>query len=308
MSGFLYSDDNKRYHTLHYYSKHHGGKCYKAVIDAGFTCPNIDGTKGVGGCTYCDGGSGYFTNSCTVPIEEQLKREISRIREKHQDVGIIAYFQAHSNTYASLDLLKRTFSKALENPDVCGISIATRADCLDEDKVKYLKELSEKTNLTVELGLQTVSDETAEQINRGHSFDEFLQGYNLLKKYNIRTCVHIINGLPNEDYNMMINTAKVVGKLSPGGVKIHLLHIIKGTKMAREFENGEIKVMSRDDYVKTVVEQLRYLPPQTVIERITGDGDKSKLIAPLWSRDKIAVLGAIDKYMADNDIYQGDKI
>ena len=303
-NSFPFSDDNKRYHTLNFYNKRtYEQKMLKAVIDAGLTCPNIDGTRGIGGCIFCDGGSGYFTKEKTVPIYEQISLERKRIHEKHPDAGIIAYFQAHSNTYCSITRLKDMLNEAIES-GVGGISVATRADCLDDEKADFLRTVP--VPLTVELGLQTAHDDTAIKINRCHSYDEFLKGYSMLKERGIRTCVHIIDGLPDEDREEMLRTAKKLGGLRPDGVKIHLLHVIEGTRLADMYNRGEYEPLKKEEYIDIVTEQLRYLPPETVIERITGDGDKRKLVAPLWSMDKISVLGGIDKLMKEKDIYQGD--
>ncbi len=303
MNQFKYTLDNKRYHTLNYHNRTvFGEKIYKAVIDAGFSCPNIDGTKNCGGCIYCDGGSGYFTKPA-LSVNEQLNAEIERIHRKAPQAKVIAYFQAHSNTYGSVSRLKNIYEPVLENPWLGGISIGTRPDCIDGEILNYLAELAERTNLTVELGLQTVHEKTAEIINRCYSFGDFLETYRLLKSKNIRVCIHIINGLPFETAEMMIETAASVGKLRPDGMKIHSLHVIKGTRLAEML--NEITLLTREQYVETVVSQLEYIPPETVIERITGDCDKTKLIAPLWSADKIAVLGAIDKRLAELDTWQG---
>lgn len=303
MNQFKYTLDNKRYHTLNYHNRAvFGEKIYKAVIDAGFSCPNIDGTKSCGGCIYCDGGSGYFTKPA-LSVNEQLNAEIERIHRKAPQAKVIAYFQAHSNTYGSVSRLKNVYEPVLENPWLGGISIGTRPDCIDGEILNYLAELAERTSLTVELGLQTVHEKTAEIINRCYSFGDFLETYRLLKSKNIRVCIHIINGLPFETAEMMIETAASVGKLRPDGMKIHSLHVIKGTRLAEML--NEITLLTREQYVETVVSQLEYIPPETVIERITGDGDKTKLIVPLWSADKIAVLGAIDKRLAELDTWQG---
>ncbi len=303
MGAFIYSDDNKRYHTLSYHNKHtHGGKVYKAVIDAGLTCPNIDGTRGCGGCIYCDGGSGYFTALSTVSIKEQYDREQHRIRKKFPEAKIVAYFQAHSNTYTDIVTLAAMLKEAAEC-GVYGISLATRADCLDEEKVRLIA--SQPVPVTVELGLQTAHDSTAEKINRCHSFAEFEQGFRLLKKYNIRTCIHIINGLPDETAEMMLQTARKVAELRPDGVKIHLLHVIDGTALHEMYKRGEYAPLEKEEYIDIVVRQLELLPPEIVIERITGDLDKTKLVAPLWSADKISVLGGIDKKQAELNSFQG---
>lgn len=302
---FNFSSDNKRYHTLNYYfRKNFGQKFYKAVIDCGLTCPNIDGKKGIGGCIFCDGGSGYFTNS-HMSITEQLESETERIFRKNGKVPVIAYFQANTNTYAPIEKLRSIYKEALDFPDIAGISIGTRADCLSDDVINLLCEINSKINLTVELGMQTVHEPTINLINRCCSHEEFLEGYYKLKEKNIRICLHIINGLPYESAEMMIETARQTAVMKPDAIKLQMLHVIKGTKLAEMYENGGISMLSRDEYIDIIVRQLEVLPPETVIERITGDGDKSKLIAPLWSADKIAVLGGIDKKLAVLDTYQG---
>ena len=305
MNPFKYSDDNKRYHTLNYHDKHkYGFKVYKAVIEAGFTCPNLDGTKGFGGCIFCDGGSGYFTNS-QLTIENQIKSELKRIQTKVPNAKAIAYFQANTNTYAPVSKLRQLFEIPLKFNDICGISIGTRADCLEPDVVEYLSELNLQTNLTVELGLQSIHNSTLQYINRGYSHTECLEGYHRLKEKNIRVCLHIINGLPFETSEMMIETVRQTATLCPDAVKIQMLHIIKGTPIAGIYTNSPFELLSMEQYINIVIQQLEFLHPQTVIERITGDGDKSKLIAPLWSANKIAVLGGIDKKQAMSDSFQG---
>ena len=305
MNPFPYSNDNKRYKSLAYENGLNGEKVYKAVIDAGLSCPNIDGTKGRGGCIYCDGGSGYFTASPEIPIEEQLTDELLRIRKKVPQANAIAYFQAHSNTYAQLPKLREMFEAALLHEGICGLSIATRADCLPPEVLDYLTKLKNRTRLTVELGLQTAFDETAEKINRGHSFDEFVEGLNQLKERKIRVTVHIINGLPGETTEMMVSSAHILGKLRPDGIKIHLMHVIQGTELCKMYEREGYSPMELCEYVDTVVRQLEVLPQETTIERLTGDGERKTLVAPMWSRDKIRVLGSIDKLMAERDTWQG---
>lgn len=307
MNPFPYSNDNKRYKSLAYENGLSGKKVFKAVIDAGLSCPNIDGTKGYGGCIYCESGSGYFAALPTVPIEKQLEDELRRIREKSPDAEAVAYFQAHSNTYAPISRLRELFETALSHEGICGLSVATRADCLLPETLDYLAELKNRTKLTVELGLQTVFDETALLINRGHSFSEFTEGFNALNERGIRVTVHLINGLPGETTEMMVSSARILGRLRPDGVKIHLLHVIRGTKLCKMFESGDYSPMELDEYVDTVVRQLENLPQETTIERLTGDGDRKTLVAPLWSRDKIRVLGSIDALMAERDTWQGKK-
>ncbi|MGN0479226.1 MAG: TIGR01212 family radical SAM protein [Hominenteromicrobium sp.] len=304
MNPFPYAFDNKRYHTLAYHNRQANCKTQKAVLDAGLSCPNLDGTCGVGGCIFCDGGSGYFTPDSRLSIREQLEEETARIRRKHPDAGVIAYFQAHTNTYADVDTLRSLYEQAL-GADIAGLSIATRPDCIGEDVLALLKELREKKPLTVELGLQSSSDRTAERINRGYPYEAFAACFARLRGAGIRICVHIIDGLPGENEADMLETARALADLRPDAVKIHLLHVICGTKLAELYESGCYTPLTLEEYTDIVVRQLELLPPETVIERITGDGDKARLLAPLWSRDKIRVLGTIDQKMARRNTWQG---
>lgn len=307
MSRFEYSIDNKRYHTLNYHLvKTFGEKVYKAVINAGLTCPNIDGTCGTGGCSFCLGGSGEFTNSSSYSVTEQLKLENDRITKKHGKSKIIAYFQSNTNTYAETDKLRKIYFEAISFPNVVGISIGTRPDCINEENVKLLCELSKKTYLTVELGLQTIHDKTAEKFNRGYTFEIFLKAFNLLKENNIRVCVHLINGLYDETREDMVESARILGMLHPDAVKIHLLHILKGTKAEKDFNEGKIIPLTKSQYIDIVCRQLEVLPPECVIERITGDGGKENLVEPKWSLDKISVLAGIDKELFARSTYQGE--
>lgn len=306
LSPFLYSNDNKRYHTLSYHLKSKfDRRVGKAVIDAGFTCPNLDGTKGTGGCTYCLGGSGDFTHGPGMNVAQQVEEELVRVRKKWVDAQVIAYFQAHTNTYAPLDRLREAYESALAVNGVCGLSVATRADALQPDTMDYLAELSRRTYLTVELGLQTIHDATAQRIHRGHTFAEFLDGYRELKARGIRVCVHIIDGLPGENTQMMLETAQALAQLRIDAVKIHLLQIMKGTELAQQYAVGGVKPMEKEEYIHTVCAQLELLPPETVVERVTGDGAKDMLIAPRWGMNKIAVLGGIDRSLAEQDTWQG---
>ena len=305
---FPFSSDNKRYHTLSYHNKVvFGEKIYKAVIDAGFTCPNKDGSKGTGGCIFCGGGSGYFTASPALSVKKQIEMEIERIHKKVPESKVIAYFQANTNTYADTGTLRKLFFSAAQMPYVAGLSVGTRADCLPLETLDMLKELSEITYLTVELGMQSVHEKTISFINRGYTHHEFLEGYLALKQRGIRICVHIIDGLPNESTDNMLETAKQLGELSPDAVKIQLLHVIKGTPLEKLYNNGAFKTLDKERYIETVVRQLEYLPPETVIERLTGDGDKRTLAAPLWSTDKLSVLNGIDKMQAELDSFQGKR-
>lgn len=306
---YEYSDSNKRYQTYDYWlKKTFGGKCMKIPLDAGFTCPNIDGKCSVGGCIYCsDRGSGDFAESALLPVDEQFEITKQKLSSKWKTDKYIPYFQAHTNTYAPLDVLKQKYESVLCKEGVVGLNIATRADCLADDVVEYLAEISQRTTLTVELGLQTVHDSTAFLINRGHSFEDFCVGYNKLKEASdkINICVHLIFGLPGEDREMMLESARTLAKMKPHQVKIHLLHVIKNTAMADMYLRGEYTPMTEEIYVSTVAEAITYFPKETVIARLTGDGMQSELLSPDWSRKKTAVINNIDKYMFENNLYQG---
>ncbi|MDE7363101.1 MAG: TIGR01212 family radical SAM protein [Oscillospiraceae bacterium] len=296
-SPFPYSNDNKRYHTLAFHNlQAYGGRVCKATVSAGLSCPNIDGLKGTGGCVFC------ARTRETRSVAEQFAAEKARILAKYPSARIMLYYAQNSNTYCSPETLSGMLREA-ETLGAFAVSVATRPDCLDADKARILAECP--LPLTVELGLQTVHDRTAETLNRCHSYADFLEGYRLLKAHDIRVCVHIINGLPNETAEMMLETARTLGRLRPDGVKIHSLHVLRGTRLHEMYQNGEYTPLEKDVYVDITARQLELLPPETVIERVTGDGDKSLLAAPRWSMDKIAVLGGIDRRLADLDTYQG---
>ena len=305
MEKFLYSDTNKRYHTLDYEYKHtFGEKVYKVPLDGGFTCPNIDGRVAFGGCTYCSGrGSGDLALSSLLPIEEQYDAYRARYLADKKVSKFIPYFQAHTNTYAPVSRLETLFEKAQTLPGAVGLSVATRADCLSDEAVDYLRSLHERTYLTVELGLQTVHDTTATRINRGHSYDAFLKGYEKLS--GLRRVIHLINYLPGEDEDMMLESARTVAALRPFGVKLHLLYILEGTKMADSYRAGAVSIPTREEYVKTVVDQIELFSAETVIERLTGDAPREGLLAPLWSRNKRETLNQIDSELLSRGSYQG---
>ena len=306
-NSFKYSDDNKRYHTWNYHLRHKfGGKVFKVPLNGGFTCPNRDGTRGTGGCTYCSAmGSGDFAGDAGKDIHTQFNEVKARMHKKWPEAKYIAYFQANTNTYAPVDELRQKFEAALSEDNTVGLSIATRPDCLPEDVLDYLSELNERTYLIVELGLQSIWDKTGERINRCHTYAEFLDGYEKLRERGINTCVHLINGLPGETREMMLKSAEAVAALEPHCVKLHLLHVLKGTKIAAEYENGGFELMSLEDYVDIIVSQLELFREETVIQRLTGDGAADALIGPLWSLKKFVVLNEIDKEMARRDTYQG---
>ena len=307
---FKNSDSNKRYYTYDYYlRKTYGGKCAKVTLDAGFTCPNIDGTKGQGGCIYCSSrGSGDFSPEASLSLAEQYEIQVARITQKWDTPRFIPYLQAHTNTYGELSRLRAVYRDVLMLPNAVALHIATRADCLGDGVLELLAEVTETLPLTVELGLQTVKDDVAKRIGRGHTYGEFLDGYTRLRARvpSCRIAIHIINGLPTETKEDMLETVKAIASLSPDEVKIHLLHVLRGTPLATLYEEGRYTPQTREEYVDTVVEQLRLLPPDTVIGRLTGDGKAEDLLAPAWSLKKLNVINEIDKKMAKNGFLQGD--
>ena len=306
---FPYSDSNKRYHTFDYFAKHKfSAKCAKLPVDGGFTCPNRDGSVGIGGCIYCSArGSGDFCADKTLPIGDQLERELDVMRKKWKDPLGIAYFQAFTNTYAPVDVLREKFEAAIACPGIVGLSVATRADCLPPEVCEYLADLAERTFLTVELGLQTIHDDTARLINRGHSFADFVKGFGRLRKASgkINICVHLIDGLPGETPEMMLESARAVAMLHPEQVKLHLLHVLEGTKLAELYRSGAFECLTLDEYTDIIISQLEVLPADIVVGRVTGDGLGDALIAPLWSKKKLVVMNTIDKKMFKLNTFQG---
>lgn len=304
---YPFPTEGKRYHTWSRHLKDHFGfKVFKVALDAGFDCPNRDGTVAYGGCTFCSAaGSGDFAGNRVDPIEVQFANIRDRMHQKWKDGKYMAYFQAYTNTHAPLPILKEKFETALSQEGVVGLSIATRPDCLPDDVVEYLAELHERTYLWVELGLQTVHEKTANLINRAHDYATYVEGVEKLRKHHIRVCTHIINGLPLENYDMMMETAKEVAKLDVQGIKIHLLHLLKGTPMVKQYEKGLLSFLEMDDYIKLVVDQLEILPPEMIVHRITGDGPIDLMIGPMWSVAKWDVLNGIDKELQRRNSFQG---
>ena len=272
-SPFLFSDGFKRYHTADYdYKRRFGKKMCRIPLSAGFTCPNRDGTKGVGGCTFCSAaGGGEFALDGGLPFTKQHALIAFELAKKWPSAGHIAYLQAFSNTYCSADRLHKTLDEIRSIPNIEAIILATRADCLDEQKAEILKNMSKIIPLEVELGLQTVHDSTAEALNRCHSFDEFLAGFELLKERGIRVCVHIINSLPGETYDMMLKTAQMVGQMRPDGVKLHMLHLLKGSALGARYQEHPFLLMDRASYISLICDQIELFPPETVMARLTGD-------------------------------------
>ncbi len=305
---FPYSDSNKRYHTYDYYLRHrYGGKCVKILLDGGFTCPNIDGRCGVGGCIYCSArGSGDFTFS-SLPLALQYEKQRAVMGRKWETLRCIPYLQAHTNTYAPLGRLKELYEEILTFPDVVAFHIATRADCLPDEVIRYLNELSLRCDITLELGLQSVFDQTAALINRGHTYADFLRAYESVREMapRVRISVHLINGLPNEDRDRMLCSAETVGALMPDEIKFHLLHVMKNTGMARLYEEGRYTPLSLPEYADILVSQIERLSPKIVIGRVTGDAPREQLLAPLYSLKKFVVMNEIDKLFVKRDTMQG---
>jgi radical SAM protein (TIGR01212 family) len=306
---FKYSDDNKRYHTYSYYlKKRFGQKVMKIPLNVDLGCPNRDGTKGTGGCKFCSAHlGGKFAGDPCDDIRTQFDSVRRMMNNKWSQGLYIPYFQAGSNTYAPVSELRQMYETALGIENCVGLSVATRADCIDGEKAELLGEIAKRTYLTVELGLQTVHDSTALSMNRCHTFADFLKGYELLRENGVNVCVHIINGLPGETHEMMLQTAKELAKLDLHSIKIHLLHVLKGTVLAQMYEQGEFETMSMQEYVNTVCDQLEVLPQELVIQRVTGDGARDELIAPLWSLKKFCVMNEIDKELGRRNSYQGIK-
>lgn len=310
VNSFFYSDTNKRYHTLDYFYKHKfGKKVCKISLDGGFTCPNKDGTKGYGGCIYCSKlGSGDFAGKREKDLITQFYDIQKIMNKKWPDAFYIGYFQANTNTYAKVDVLKHKYEPIIEIDNVIGLNIATRPDAISDECLDYLEELSKKTYLTVELGLQTIHEQTTKLINRGHDLECFDHMVDKLRKRNINVVVHIINGLPYETKEMMLDTIKHVNSLDIQGVKIHMLHIIRDTALENLYMKEKFHVLTKEEYIDIVVSQLELLRPEVVIHRITGDPVKEDLIEPTWLLKKFCVLNDIDKEMVKRDTYQGKKV
>ncbi|MEE0966213.1 MAG: TIGR01212 family radical SAM protein [Bacilli bacterium] len=310
MNKFKYTLDNKRYHTYNYFLKNrYHQKIAKVSLNGHFTCPNRDGTCGIGGCIFCSSlGSGDFAGNIKDDLFTQFDNVSQVMKRKWPECKFIAYFQANTNTYGTIEKLKRTFEPFINYPNVVGIAIATRPDCLNDEIVDYLYELSLKTDLYIELGLQTIHDSTASFINRGHDYATFIEGLNKLRAKNLEVCVHIINGLPYETKEMMLETAKTVGQLDIQALKIHSLFILKDTKLNEIYQKEKFPLLSREEYIELVAEQLRYINENIVIERLTGDAPINDLVEPQWSIKKVTILNDIDTLMKDKDIYQGDLI
>lgn len=306
---FKYSNTNKRYYTLDYFYKtKFNSKVFKVSLNAGFTCPNKDGKVGTKGCIYCSkSGSGEYGGNVNKDIVTQFNEVKEMMLKKWPEAKYIGYFQANTNTYAPVEVLKEKYEPILKQEGVVGLNIATRPDSITDECLDYLEDLSKRTYLTVELGLQTIHEKTSILINRCHTLECFKDMVEKLRERNINVVVHIINGLPYETKEMMIETVKYLSDLDIQGIKIHALSILKNTELAKLYEKEKFKVLSRDEYIDIVCTQLEYLREDIVVNRITGDPMASELIEPTWLTNKTTVLNDIDKLMKQRDTYQGNK-
>ena len=300
--------NGKRYRTMSQYCvEKYGGRIVKIPLCSGATCPNRDGLKGFGGCSFCSGdGGGEFAPKQPIPLLDQYQDGIN-LNLKWPDAVKVGYFQSFSNTYMPIEQLEAMLAQTVQLPDIGGIRIATRADCIDEQKADLLAKYAEQIPVEVELGLQTIHEQTSEIINRCHSLEEWQAGFTLLKQRGIYVCAHLINGLPGESAEMMLQSAKWLAKQRVDGVKLHMLHVIRGSQLAAQYQNQPFELLSLEQYVEIVCQQIRVFHPETVIERLTGDGAKSTLIAPTWTLNKRNVLNSIDKRLSQLDAWQGDR-
>jgi len=278
-----------------------GQKIYKISLDGGFTCPNRDGKAGTRGCIFCSkGGSGDFAESREMSVTEQIESGKKKVEKKIKSGKYIAYFQAFTNTYAPVEILRQKYEEAINHPDIVALSIATRPDCLGDDVLRLLDEMNKIKPIFVELGLQTIHQKSAKYIRRGYDLSVYDKAVRDLKEIGVNVVVHVILGLPNESENDMLETVKYVCESGANGIKLQLLHVIDGTDLAKDYEKGLFKTLEFDEYVNLIVKCVKIIPKDIVIHRLTGDGAKKKLIAPLWSADKKRVLNAINKALREN--------
>lgn len=301
--------NGKPYHSLDFYLKEtFGRKVYKLALDGGMTCPNRDGTLGTGGCIFCsEGGSGDFAAPCRESVWSQIEAAKERLKPKlkDRDVSYIAYFQSYTNTYAPLSRLESLFSEAISHPDVSVLSVATRPDCLPPETVELLSRLNRIKPVWVELGLQTIHETSARFIRRGYGYPVFLDAFRRLKEAGLAVIVHVILGIPGETREMMLETVRAVGGLPADGIKLQLLHVLEGTDLGRLYKSHPFPVMGLEEYLDLVIDAISLLPPEVVIHRISGDGPKRLLIAPLWSANKRLVLNSMTRRFKERGAFQG---
>lgn len=297
----------KKFYSLDYfYRQKFGSKVARVTLDGGFTCPNRDGTVSFGGCVFCGvAGAGEFCAEKTLPIVQQIKVQKEKLQTKWKDLKIIPYFQSFTNTYASVEVLRKKYEEALCSDDCVGLSIATRADCLGSDVLDLLEELSKRTFLQVELGLQTVNDKTAQVINRGYLLDVFTQSVLELQKRGIEVVAHLIVGLPDEELRDYLNAVRYISDMKINGVKIQVLYLLEEAPLMKWYENGKIKFLERFEYIDIVVQMLAHLSPEVVVHRLTGDPPWKSLVEPKWTTDKKQILNQINQYLREKNLYQG---
>lgn len=299
----------KRYYTWNEaLRKRFKGKVFKVPIDAGFDCPNRDGTVAKGGCTFCTvSGSGDMIIAPKDPLPEQFQKEVAAMHKKWPNANqYLVYFQNFTNTHAPVEVLRHRYEQVLNEEGIVGVCIGTRPDCLPDETIEYLAELNKRFYLWLELGLQTTYEHTSDLINRAHDYDTYLNAVKRLRAKNIHVCVHLINGLPGETPEMMIeNVRRVICDSDIQSIKLHLLHLLRGTKMQRDYDEGRLKLMEKDEYINVICDQLELIPKDIIIQRITGDAPWDSLIGPMWSRNKWEVLNAIDEELERRNSYQG---
>lgn len=303
---YPYSLDNKRYATLNWYGRtHYGARLVKIPLDAGFSCPNRDGTAAYGGCTFCLAGSESFPQLKPDDLYQQFRTRQELYQRKWPDALPLAYFQSYSNTYAPPDRLKQLYQPFLDDPQVRGLVIATRPDCLPKETIAYLSALTAVKPIWLELGLQSIHDATLKEMNRGHDAACFFQAVEALKDTGIKISVHLINGWPTENEEMMLQTAQAVGQLPIQAVKIHMLQVLKGTPLGERYEKQPFPLLTKEQYCRITARQITVLRPDILLERLTGDGPKEALLAPQWALKKVAVIDRIDQILAANDWWEG---
>ncbi|MDP2268420.1 MAG: TIGR01212 family radical SAM protein [Deltaproteobacteria bacterium] len=309
MSKPAFWNNTKRYYDLKsFWRNRFGGKVYKLPIDAGFTCPNRDGSIATGGCIYCDGRGSRLRQEGTLPsVSEQIRRGQAYYRKHRQAGKFIAYFQTFTNTFGTCCQLKALYDEALAQEDVIGLSIGTRPDCVGEEVLELLQGYARDRHVWLEFGLQSVHDRTLALINRGHDYAQFLDALKRAAGRGIQICVHIIVGLPGESREDALTTARTLATLPIDGIKIHLLLALQGTALGEMYEKGQIAMLQKEEYVRTVCDILEILPPEMVIQRLTADGYREIFLAPAWAANKMQVLNAIDRELEIRDTFQGAK-
>lgn len=297
-----------RYNSLNNYLRYKfGKKVYKISIDGGFTCPNRDGKISTGGCIFCSAkGSGDFATSKSLSITQQIEQGKERVRSKTKDNSFIAYFQAFTNTYAPIDVLESKFTEAINHKDIVALSVATRPDCVDDNVLKLLEKLNKIKPVWVELGLQTIKESSVDYIRRGYENSVYVDTATKLRNIGIEVITHIILGLPNENKLDMLRSVDFACKYSDG-IKLQLLHILKGTDLLKDYENSKFNALTMEQYIDILCDAVSIIPKNVVIHRLTGDGDKKILVAPLWSGNKKVVLNTINKTFEERNIIQGSK-